>query len=143
MNPAGILLGRCPRCAEGAIFKPGLGGLLGAMNETCAVCGLRFSREQGYFLGAIYVSYGLGVLTVLPVSVVLAIIVDWPLAGGPDGHVLADPGQRAAIPALLTHPLAVHGPDHRPSLSGTDSEQRFGRPVVRQTHHERNANLFW
>lgn len=45
----------------------------------CPVCGLRYLRESGYFLGAMYVSYGLGVLTILPVAVVLAIVVEWPL----------------------------------------------------------------
>jgi len=32
-----------------------------AMNETCPVCGHRFEREPGFFQGAMYVSYGLGV----------------------------------------------------------------------------------
>ncbi|HWO73121.1 MAG TPA: DUF983 domain-containing protein [Dehalococcoidia bacterium] len=45
----------------------------------CPVCGLRYLRESGYFLGAMYVSYGLGVLTILPVAVALAIVVEWPL----------------------------------------------------------------
>src|SRR5688572_32372445 len=74
-----LLLGRCPRCRRGAIFKPGLLGLLGFMHETCSVCDLRFLREAGYFLGAMYVSYTLGVITVLPVAVVLAIVVQWPV----------------------------------------------------------------
>jgi uncharacterized protein (DUF2062 family) len=50
------------------------------MNQSCAVCGLRFLREAGYFLGAMYVSYGLGVATVLPVAVVLAVVLEWHLA---------------------------------------------------------------
>jgi hypothetical protein len=29
------------------------------MNDPCPVCGLVFQREEGYFLGAMYVSYGL------------------------------------------------------------------------------------
>jgi uncharacterized protein (DUF983 family) len=74
-----LLFGRCPRCRSGAIFKPGLLGIAGLMNETCAVCGLRFLREAGYFLGAMYVSYGLGVLTVLPVATSLAVVFGWPL----------------------------------------------------------------
>ena len=49
------------------------------MNESCPVCGLRFLRESGFFLGAMYVSYTLGLITVLPVSIVLAIVLDWPL----------------------------------------------------------------
>jgi hypothetical protein len=36
------------------------------MYERCAVCHLHFEREQGYFLGAIYINYG--------VTVVLALI---------------------------------------------------------------------
>jgi hypothetical protein len=62
------------------IFSPGVGGLIGVMNERCPVCGLAFLREAGYFLGAMYLSYGLGVLTVLPVAVLLAIVVEWPLS---------------------------------------------------------------
>jgi len=29
------------------------------MNDPCPTCGLVFQREPGYFLGAMYVSYGL------------------------------------------------------------------------------------
>ena len=29
------------------------------MNQSCPVCKLLFEREPGYFLGAMYVSYGL------------------------------------------------------------------------------------
>jgi uncharacterized protein (DUF983 family) len=75
-----MLVGRCPRCREGSIFASGFAGIVGLMNQTCAVCGLRFEREAGYFLGAMYVSYGLGVFTVLPVAVILAVVVEWPLA---------------------------------------------------------------
>jgi hypothetical protein len=32
------------------------------MNERCEVCGHRFMREEGFFQGAMYVSYGLGVM---------------------------------------------------------------------------------
>jgi uncharacterized protein (DUF983 family) len=61
------------------MFVQGAMGWLGAMNEACSVCGLRFLREAGYYLGAMYVSYALGVFTVLPVAIVLAIVVEWPL----------------------------------------------------------------
>ena len=64
--PGGILAGlwalvrlRCPRCRRGRIFK----GLL-HMNDPCPVCGLLFEREEGYFLGAMYVSYVLGCVIV-------------------------------------------------------------------------------
>src|SRR5262245_56913727 len=51
-----ILAQRCPRCCEGRLFR----GLF-AMHRCCPVCGLRFEREQGYFVGAMYVSYPLSV----------------------------------------------------------------------------------
>ena len=71
--------GRCPRCRKGAIFQSNLLGKLGFMNETCSVCGLRFLREAGYFLGAMYISYTLGVFTVLPVAIYLAVVPQWSL----------------------------------------------------------------
>jgi uncharacterized protein (DUF983 family) len=47
-----ILRLRCPRCLRGQVFR----GLF-AMNDPCPVCGLVFQREEGYFLGSMYVSY--------------------------------------------------------------------------------------
>jgi len=35
------------------------------MHEQCAVCGLRFEREQGYFMGAMYINYGVTVVLAL------------------------------------------------------------------------------
>src|SRR5689334_22701285 len=47
-----LLARRCPRCGEGKVYC----GLV-SMNATCPVCGLRFEREPGYFVGSMYVSY--------------------------------------------------------------------------------------
>ena len=41
------------------------------MYERCAVCGLRFEREQGYFLGAMYINSGVTVVLALLASFVL------------------------------------------------------------------------
>jgi uncharacterized protein (DUF983 family) len=76
----GFLRSRCPRCLQGRVFVPGIPGLVGAINEACQACGLRFLRESGYFLGAMYISYGLGMLTILPSAVILAVVLEWPLA---------------------------------------------------------------
>jgi uncharacterized protein (DUF983 family) len=43
---------RCPRCLKGKVFRGAF-----AMNDPCPVCGLIFQREEGYFLGAMYVGY--------------------------------------------------------------------------------------
>jgi uncharacterized protein (DUF983 family) len=52
---------RCPRCRKGKIFNGRF-----QMNEPCPECGLIFQREEGYFLGAMYVSYLLGNAVVVP-----------------------------------------------------------------------------
>ena len=48
------------------------------MRDACPVCGLRFEREPGYFLGAMYVSYGLSIPPVL-----LLVLLIWKLTGWP------------------------------------------------------------
>jgi uncharacterized protein (DUF983 family) len=47
-----------------------------AMAPCCALCGLRFERAQGYWVGAIYVSYGVTVVIALSAAFGL-----WVLAG--------------------------------------------------------------
>jgi uncharacterized protein (DUF983 family) len=51
---------RCPGCGEGSVFEGAF-----RMRARCARCGLGFEREPGYFVGAIYINYGLTVLTAL------------------------------------------------------------------------------
>ena len=60
---ASVLMQRCPRCREGRPFR----GLFG-MEPECGVCGTKFEREPGYWLGALYFSYGLALALVLPVT---------------------------------------------------------------------------
>jgi uncharacterized protein (DUF983 family) len=45
---------RCPRCGRARLF-----GSWFTMDDPCPACGLRYEREQGYFVGAIYVNYAL------------------------------------------------------------------------------------
>src|SRR5262245_43358594 len=75
-----MIQGRCPRCRQGRVFPPLLSSHLLAMNPECSECGLKFEREPGYFLGAMYFSYTLGVLTILPVSLLLILVAGWSLA---------------------------------------------------------------
>jgi uncharacterized protein (DUF983 family) len=50
---------RCPRCGQGRLFKN-----LIRMNPDCDHCRLHYEREPGYFLGSIYINYGLTALLV-------------------------------------------------------------------------------
>jgi uncharacterized protein (DUF983 family) len=59
---------KCPRCGRTPLYA----GIF-AMRERCAACGFRYEREQGYFVGAIYVNYAVTVATA--VGTVLAL--DW------------------------------------------------------------------
>lgn len=45
---------RCPACGQGRLFAGWL-----RMNAHCEHCQFKFEREPGYFLGSIYVNYGL------------------------------------------------------------------------------------
>ncbi|MBX7104378.1 MAG: DUF983 domain-containing protein [Gemmataceae bacterium] len=54
-----LVMQRCPRCQRGRLFR----GLI-TMNDPCPVCGLILQREEGYFLGAMYVSYTIGTILV-------------------------------------------------------------------------------
>jgi uncharacterized protein (DUF983 family) len=81
---------RCPRCGETPLFTGWF-----RMAESCALCGLRFERAQGYFVGAIYINYavttliavggffllwaGLGLSTRAQLLVLVPIVVLFPL----------------------------------------------------------------
>jgi uncharacterized protein (DUF983 family) len=71
-----LLKQRCPRCFQGQLFA----GLF-RMHERRRTCGLPYEWEPGYFVGAMYFSYGLALIVMVPV---------WPLMawlGRPLGEV--------------------------------------------------------
>ncbi len=57
-----VLLMRCPRCRKGSLFSGPL-----RTRERCTECNLVFERAAGYFTGAMYISYTLGIFLTLPV----------------------------------------------------------------------------
>lgn len=59
---------RCPRCGMTALYTGAF-----AMREVCAVCGLRYEREPGYFVGAIYVNYAAAVA----IGIGTVLVLDW------------------------------------------------------------------
>ena len=72
-----ILQQRCPRCRTGGIFRYSIFRGFPKMRERCAICDLKFEREPGYFLGAMYLSYGLGVLIMAPIALLLWFLTGW------------------------------------------------------------------
>src|SRR5437868_15508917 len=76
---AGMLQQRCPRCRSGNIFRKSL-FLFPGMHERCPACDLKFEREPGYFLGAMYIGYGLALVAILAITIVFWLVVRWPFS---------------------------------------------------------------
>jgi hypothetical protein len=71
---------RCPNCGARSLFVPGSPFTLA---PDCPKCGLRFERDEGSFLGAMSLNYGVTIcLFLVPVLIVY-------LAGGIGGMTAA------------------------------------------------------
>jgi uncharacterized protein (DUF983 family) len=68
---------RCPRCRQGRLFRSWF-----QMADPCTVCGLLYEREPGYFMGALYFSYFLGVAAIIPIYLLLWLVL-------PNIHMMA------------------------------------------------------
>lgn len=69
-----ILKSKCPHCQEGDFFQnKGFKGI-GAVPERCPVCGESLNLEPGFYYGAMYVSYGMGVVLLVAVWVAFAVL---------------------------------------------------------------------
>jgi uncharacterized protein (DUF983 family) len=62
---------RCPTCGEGPLFRGWF-----RMHDACSGCGASFRRESGFYLGSIYINYG---VTVIVTGALYALLV---LIGG-------------------------------------------------------------
>jgi len=69
------LTGACPDCHQAQAFDGAY-----RLHATCTNCGVRFERDEGSFLGALAVAYGLTVLLVAIAAVML--VVRWGLFDG-------------------------------------------------------------
>jgi len=66
------LVRHCPRCGGGHLFANWL-----TMIPTCPRCGLRFEREEGFFLGAIVVNAAV-VLVAMAATIGLGVVLTLP-----------------------------------------------------------------
>jgi uncharacterized protein (DUF983 family) len=62
---------RCPRCGVGRLYAKPF-----RMYAKCPHCNLTFEREQGYFIGAIYINYAATVAIAVPGFFLLNIFTD-------------------------------------------------------------------
>lgn len=65
---------KCPRCRKGKVFthKNPYHRKFAKIEEKCSECGLVYEMEQGFWYGAMYVSYAFGVAVSIPVVLVLS-----------------------------------------------------------------------
>ncbi len=74
---AAVFRQRCPRCRLGTIFRYSIFRGFPNMRERCSVCDLKFQREEGYFLGAMYISFGLALVVIALIAALLWAITGW------------------------------------------------------------------
>jgi len=72
---------KCPQCHEGAFFLAHPYNLIkvGDTHAQCPVCGLKYEKEPGFYTGAMYVSYAIGVA--VSASTWVALLVLFPGLG--------------------------------------------------------------
>lgn len=72
-----IFNNKCPKCHEGAYYEssnPYKFSKLGDMPDSCSVCGQSYRMETGFYFGAAYVSYGIGVAIFVAIWVATTVL---------------------------------------------------------------------
>lgn len=86
-----ILNKKCPQCHEGDFFVSSIYDFkyMGDVKENCPHCGLKYSKEPGFFYGAMYVAYALGVATFVTLWVSFNLFFDNVSIGWQIGSIVA------------------------------------------------------
>ena len=66
---------KCPKCERGPLFRRRFSTF-----ARCPECGLKFEREPGYFVGAMYLNYGATVCIAFPGFFLLEVFTTIPFA---------------------------------------------------------------
>lgn len=89
------LANRCPNCGGRTLFKA---GTLFELDRACRACGLKIEKDEGFFLGAMAINYG-----VTCVGLLVPVVILWYL-GALSGRVAVG---LALVLAVLA-PLALY-----------------------------------
>ena len=73
-----IILEKCPRCRQGALFLTPRYKLNGfyKMHKTCLFCQQTFEPEPGFYFGAMFVSYAMTVAMAITICLILFFLVN-------------------------------------------------------------------
>jgi uncharacterized protein (DUF983 family) len=121
------LANRCPNCGGRTLFKA---GTLFELDRTCRDCGLKIEKDEGFFLGAMAINYG-----VTCVGLLTPVVILWYLGVLP-GKVAIGLAMALAVLAPLAlyrssrswqlmlyyYFLPQHLPANRRELSGLEDE---------------------
>lgn len=69
-----IVTCKCPRCRRGKVFtyRNHYHRKFGKIEDKCSECNLVYEMEQGFWYGAMYISYAFGVALSIPVVLILS-----------------------------------------------------------------------
>lgn len=117
----------CPNCGGRTLFKP---GALLELNKACPSCGLKFEKDEGFFLGAMSLNYGVTCVVFLaPIAWLWyrGVLSDTVAAGLGGAASLLIPlalyrSSRSWQLMLYYSFLPSHLPANRRALSGTEDE---------------------
>jgi uncharacterized protein (DUF983 family) len=86
------LIRRCPRCGAGHLFTGWF-----RMVDRCPRCGYTFAREEGFFLGAFVINFG---ITIAGLGVIMGVLIAV-LAGGGTSRDIAVVAVAAIAEAIV------------------------------------------
>jgi uncharacterized protein (DUF983 family) len=74
-----ILKSKCPRCNQGELWEKKNSYSIGfdKMHERCSECGVKYDMEQGFWYGAMYISYAMGVAVTVAIVIAAYVLTDW------------------------------------------------------------------
>lgn len=118
-----VLAKRCPACLRGPMFH----GFM-SMRDACPVCGHCFTPEPGFFQGAMFVSYAVGVAELIVGSTIAYVLlsphigVAWALGAAGVVHLILVPQLFEYSRVIWAHLFAGAGnTERRPSPPAGDS----------------------
>lgn len=101
-----------------------------AMNDPCPVCGLVFQREEGYFLGAMYVSYVIASAIMISLYFVVAALL--PQYNGTVLALLVMVPYLLFVPAVFRYSRVVWTHFERAGCPSDVSAGAYERGVLRR-----------
>ena len=75
-----IFKGRCPVCHKGQLYhtkNPYRVSQTLKMPQNCSHCGIKYKIEPSFFVGAMYVSYGVGIVFAAAMFIVSYVLLGW------------------------------------------------------------------